>query len=187
MNHLTATLKKYRDEERGSIAIETMILLPALFLVFLSMFAIFHAYRQHAITQKAAYTIGDIISRETTPIDSDYMGGAREMLAYLTATIETDVAIRITSVKYDAIDDVYERVWSQSRGWLPPLSKEDVAGMANRLPVMPDNDYVVLVETSVEYDPPFKTGLSERRIENFVFTRPRYAPRVCWVTCNPET
>lgn len=187
MKRLIRILQTYRREERGSIAIETVILLPALFWTHLTMFAIFDAYRQHAITQKSAYTIGDIISRETTPIDAAYMNGAREMLAYLTATIETDVSIRISSVKYNATDEKYERVWSHSSGWLPGLSETDVDGLANRLPVMPDNEQVVVVETSIEYDPPFNTGLYDRRIENFVFTRPRYAPRVCWETCNPPS
>jgi len=45
---------------------------------------------------------------------------------------------------------------------------------------MPHNERLTIVETFVKYDPPFNSGLSNHEITNFVFTRPRYAPRVLW-------
>lgn len=171
-------LRGFRDEERGSIAVETILILPVLFWGYLSMFAIFDAYRQHSINQKAAYTIGDIISRETNPLDASYMSGTQKMLAYLTANEAQDVAIRITSVTYDLENDEYKRFWSEKKGWMPALSNEAIQALRDDLPVMPDNETVVVVETFVKYDPPFNTGLTSREIHNFVFTRPRYAPQV---------
>jgi len=180
MKRLAQYLRGFRDEDRGSIAVETIIVIPILFWGYLSMFAIFDAYRQQAINQKAAYTLGDIISRETTPIDNNYLIGAREMLAYLTANETTDVALRVTSVTYDEDNDEYVRFWSEKKGWMPELSNEAIQALRDNLPVMPDNETVVVVETFVNYDPPFNTGLQNREIHNFVFTRPRYAPQVLW-------
>ena len=180
MKRLAQYLRGFRDEDQGSIAVETIIVIPILFWGYLSMFAIFDAYRQQAINQKAAYTLGDIISRETTPIDNSYLIGAREMLAYLTANETTDVALRVTSVTYDQDNDQYVRFWSQKKGWIPELSNEAIQALRDDLPVMPDNETVVVVETFVNYDPPFNTGLQNREIHNFVFTRPRYAPQVLW-------
>ncbi|WP_299142038.1 TadE/TadG family type IV pilus assembly protein [uncultured Tateyamaria sp.] len=176
LNHL----RRFRDDEKGSIAVETVLILPILFWAYLSMFAIFDAYRQHSLNQKAAYTLGDIISRETTPLDNSYLNGTREMLAYLTANPKADVAIRVTSVRYDANNKVYKRDWSKRKGWMPTLSNNAVKALKDDLPIMPHNERVMVVETFVKYDPPFKTGLQEREIHNFVFTRPRYAPRVLW-------
>lgn len=180
MKRLFANMRSFRDDERGSIAVETVLIIPVLFWAYLSMFAIFDAYRQHSINQKAAYTIGDIISRETTPLDNAYLDGTREILAYLTSNHDSNVAIRITSVKYDADNKVYKRDWSRAKGWQPALSNTDVKDLDHLLPIMPHNERVMVVETFVKYDPPFATGLQEREIENFVFTRPRYAPRVLW-------
>ena len=180
MKRLAQYLRGFRDEDQGSIAVETIIVIPILFWGYLSMFAIFDAYRQQAINQKAAYTLGDIISRETTPIDNNYLIGAREMLAYLTANETTDVALRVTSVTYDEDNDEYVRFWSEKKGWMPELSNEAIQALRDNLPVMPDNETVVVVETFVNYDPPFNTGLQNREIHNFVFTRPRYAPQVLW-------
>ena len=174
-------LRGFRDDDRGSIAVETIIILPVLFWAYLSMFAIFDAYRQHSINQKAAYTISDVISRETNGIDDAYLNGTREMLGYLTANELTEVSIRVTSVRYNLNDDSYKRDWSEAAGWVGPLSNNDVEGLEDDLPILPHNERVVVVETFVKYDPPFNTGLQEREIHNFVFTRPRYAPQVLWV------
>jgi hypothetical protein len=180
MIHISRLLRRFRDEERGSIAVETILIIPMIFWVYLTMFSIFDSYRQHSINQKAAYTIGDIISRETTPIDAAYLNGSRELLAYLTANGKNNVAIRVTSVKYDADQEEYKRDWSKKNGWMPVLSNNAVKALKDDLPVMPHNERVMVVETFVKYEAPFNTGLSDREIHNFVFTRPRYAPRVLW-------
>ena len=180
MMRLLKQIRRFRDDETGSIAVETVLILPMLFWAYLSMFAIFDAYRQHSLNQKAAYTIGDIISRETNPLDAAYLTGTRKMLAYLTANSNSDVALRVTSVRYDANNDIYKRDWSKRRGWMPELSNTAVKALKDDLPIMPHNERVMVVETFVKYDPPFNTGLQNREIHNFVFTRPRYAPRVLW-------
>ena len=180
MMNVSRFLRRFRKNERGSIAVECVLMIPMLLWAYLSMYAFFHAYRTHSVNQKIAYTIGDIISRETTPIDDAYMSGARQMLAYLTANDLSNVAIRITSVKYDGNQDLYKRDWSRKKGWEPALSNTDVKNLRSLLPVMPHNERVMVVETFVKYDPPFNTGLSNHEIHNFVFTRPRYAPRVLW-------
>jgi hypothetical protein len=180
MSHIMRMVRRFRDDDRGSIAVETILIIPILFWVYLTMFAIFDAYRQHSITQKAAYTLGDIISRETNPVDSSYLNGSRELLAYLTTNSKSNVAIRVTSVKYDANEDIYKRDWSKTKGWVSALDNKAVKDLADNLPVMPHNERVMVVETFVKYDAPFNTGLTDHEIHNFVFTRPRYAPRVLW-------
>ena len=184
MKRLVQHLKSFRDDTRGSIAVETVLVIPALFWAYLTMFAIFDAYRQHSISFKAAYSIGDMISRQTTPLTGPYLAGMRETLAYITNNSVDDVSVRVTSVRYNAVDDKYELDWSNKRGSLSTLTDSDVAALADRLPILPDQEYVTVVETFVDYEPPFNTGLMDREIATFVFTRPRYAPRVCWSSRN---
>ena len=173
-------ISDFRRDEQGSIAVETILIIPALFWAYLAMFAIFDAYRQYSVNQKAAYTMGDIVSRETTPINGAYVNGARKMMAYMTYAEETDTAIRLSSLKYNADQDIYELDWSEARGWVSPLTGNQVKDWHDRLPVMTNNDRVTVVETFVKYDPPFDTGLSNREIQNFIFTKPRYAPQVLY-------
>ncbi|SFD47696.1 hypothetical protein SAMN04488523_10193 [Sulfitobacter brevis] len=170
-------------QEDGTIAIETMIILPMLFWTYLTMFSIFDSFETYSNNQKAAYTIGDAISRETLPIDDAYLNGTQDLFEYLTWS-EGQSSIRVSSLWYDEASDSIKRDWSQSRGWVVALTDSDVVNWKNRLPVMPDGERVVVVETWSNYTPPFKTGLEKGEIHNFVFTRPRYAPRVCWVSCD---
>ncbi|MDF1727012.1 MAG: pilus assembly protein [Sulfitobacter sp.] len=175
-------LRRLVRREEGSVSIEAAIVLPAIFLAFLSIFAIFDAYRMYSINQKAAFTIGDAVSRETLPIDNNYLNGVQNLFEYLTRA--DDSAIRITSVWYDADNDRFYRDWSQSRGWVENLTSSDVRNWHDKLPLMVDNERIMVVETWTRFKPPFKTGLENQMIRNFVFTRPRYAPRVCWNDCN---
>ena len=46
------------------------------------------------------------------------------------------------------------------------------------LPVMPDNERVILVETRNVYAPRWDIGMADQNLENFVFTRPRFAPQL---------
>lgn len=178
VHRLKSGLRRFGSDEKGSIAVEAVIILPMMFWTFLALFAAFHSYRTYSINQKAAYTIADMLSRETAKVDSAYIDGAVELLAYLTNAPSEDVAMRVTSVTYNSTSESYEAVWSEGRGGLDAVETEDVAAWTNRLPKMPDDDFVIVVETFHDYDPPFNTGLTDRTIRNFIFTRPRYAPSV---------
>lgn len=185
MKRLIRNLRSFRENERGSIAIETVLIIPALFTIYMTMFSVFDVYRQHSINYKAAYTAGDILSRQTIPINAPYLTGLRQTVAYLTHNTTENVSIRVTSVQYDDTDKEYKLDWSEARGDArSPLSESQVQALADNLPVMPDQEYVTIVETFVDYSTPFNIGIADTTIETFVFTRPRYAPRVCWISCN---
>lgn len=173
-------IARFARQEDGSIAIELVIIVPALFWAYLAMFTTFDAYRAHSVNQKASYTISDMISRETTPIDNAYIQGLRSVQAHLMNKRSENVSIRVTSVSYDADADSYARAWSHGVGAYPALGDGDVAGWHDRMPVMADGEHLTVLETWVDYSPPFKTGLGDRVIQSFVFTKPRYADRVLW-------
>lgn len=173
----------FARREDGVIALEAMIMLPLLFWTFLALFSIFDTFRTYAANQKAAFTVGDAISRETVPIDSQYLSGIHGLFDYL-ALATGSTSIRVSSIYFDETDDRHYTDWSQVQGTKSALTDGQIAGWKTKLPVMVDNERIVLVETWSDYEPPFRTGLEQREIQNFVFTRPRYAPRVCWQDCN---
>ncbi|WP_415921865.1 TadE/TadG family type IV pilus assembly protein [Tateyamaria sp. SN6-1] len=183
MMNVSRFLRRFRDNEHGAAALETIIIIPLMFWAYLSMYSYFHAYRTHSLNIKTAYAIGDVISRQTTPIDQAYLEGVHELAAYMSWTERSSFTLRITSVVYDEEANEYRRDWSEVKGSKPPLSNSDVNNLRSSLPVMPDGERLVLVETFKQYDPPFNMGLSDHEIHNFVFTRPRYAPRVCFDEC----
>lgn len=170
-------MRRFAQKEDGSIAIETLIVMPMIFWVYIAMFAFFQTYLEYSNNQKAAFTIGDMISRETLPLDSDYLDGVQELLVYMTNS-SAETAVRVTSLKYNLTEERFYIDWSRSRGSHQPLTNSDVALWSTRIPKLSDNEYIVITETWTTYDPPFDTGLGNQEIENFVFTRPRYAPQV---------
>ena len=180
-NSLAARLKirDFRRQEDGSASIEALIMAPAMFWVFMAMFSFFHTYQEYSVNQKTAYTISDMISRETLPLDSDYLDGLQDILGYLTHSTG-EPAIRVTSLQYNETEKRFYVHWSRARGFVSPVLDEDVVNWTSRVPVLSDGEYIVITETFSRFDPPFKVGLLRQDIDNFVFTRPRYAPRVLY-------
>ena len=161
--------------------IETVMMIPLYVFAFLGMFATFELYRTFATQQKIAYTIGDIISRETVPLDNSYMNGMRNLFKYLSnESSNSNVSLRVTVLYWDDDDNRHQRDWSQERGYRSSLSSNEVRDLYEVLPVMVDNERLILVETGFKYTTPFNTGLGDFEMKNRVFTRPRYAPQLLY-------
>lgn len=182
MRHMRLHLSRFRRNEDGNLAVETMIIAPILFWAFVALFVIFDAYRQHGVNQKAAYTIGDLVSRQSDAIDLNFLTGSQELFDTLTRS-SAQTTVRITSVQYDQASNTYLRDWSESIGDVPPATPQEVAGWSTRLPVLPNFEYITVVETWSRYEAPFTVGIEAHDIVNFVFTRPRYSPKICWNAC----
>ena len=176
---LRARAEHFGRNESGNIALETLIIVPILFWAFFATFTIFDAYRQHSLNQKAAYTIGDLVSRQTPELNTAFLTGTQELFEDLVRTNNAS-SVRITSVQYDETNDRYLRHWSRSIGAKQEAGEQEVAGWANLLPIMPDDEYITVVETWTPYEAPFNVGIANHEIHNFIFTRPRYAPNIRW-------
>lgn len=178
---LKTAIKRYRDDEEASLSVEAIILLPVLLWAFMAMWIFFDNFRSHSIAQKAAYTIGDMLSRETDYIDQTYINNAWEVLQLLSDSDPQHTALRITVVRYDADDNEYQRVWSRRRGdELGILSEAEVTALGPHLPNMVDGEQLILTETVTRFDSIADIGLMNEWVQTFVFTRPRFAPQLVW-------
>lgn len=174
---MLARLRRFTRDRRGSVTVEAVIALPFLFWALLAMLVFFDAYRQSSLNVKAAFTIGDMISREVDPITPAYLDGALFLFDELARTA-TPPRMRVTVVYYNQAQDRFYRDWSQQRGGVPVLTDADLVAMRARLPLVPNNERLILVETWADYNPPFNVGIKRQDLYNFVFTRPRFAPQV---------
>jgi len=166
-------------KEDGSITLETVIMVPLLVWAYLAMFTIFDNYRQYTTQQKAAYTVSDLVSRQVTPLNGDFLDGMHDLFEDLSRS-QQETSVRLTIARYNLDDDAYEVVWSRTRGSSSPLETADISGWVDRLPILPDQEQIIIFETSAEFTPVFDIGLRDQTVENFVFTRPRYASQVCF-------
>lgn len=171
-------LRNFWEDSSGVISIEFVLMMPMLFLTFMASYVYFDGYRQSAVNLKAAYTISDLISRETNVINDSYIDSMYLLLQELTRTSSV-VNVRISVVRWDDDDNRYYLDWSEARGTsYLALTNTDLLDMADELPTMPDNERVILVETSNTFVPLYNIGMDDISIDNFVFTRPRFAPQV---------
>ncbi len=166
-------LSRFRRETRGSATVEFAIFMPVLFWAYAGAYSYFDGYRQGSINLKAAYTIGDLISRETRIITPEYIDSMHQLVQLLTKP-DSPVGLRITVIRWDEEDDQYYLDWSQARGTVQPLDQAQIVDLENRLPVMPDEERVILVETWNSWDGIMETGLGTQSLDNFVFTSPRF-------------
>ncbi|HEY9019516.1 MAG: hypothetical protein QUV10_08180 [Paracoccaceae bacterium] len=177
IHRLQTCLRDFARDIRGSLTVEAVVMFPMLFWAMLSMLVFFDAYRQNSLNVKAAFTIGDMISREVDPINAAYLDGAVLLFDELARTA-TPPRMRVTVVYYNAAQKRFYRDWSHQRGGVPVLTNTDILAIQNKLPAVPNNERLILVETWSDYSPPFNVGIERQDLYNFVFTRPRFAPQV---------
>ncbi|WP_368184602.1 TadE/TadG family type IV pilus assembly protein [Aestuariibius sp. HNIBRBA575] len=165
-------IDRFRSDERGSVSIEMVLVVPMLFWCYLGMFVYFDAFRAKSATEKATFTIADFIGRidnreiedVVTPeiIDSMY-----ELHGLLTHS-RLRTGVRISVISWNANRGRYYRVWSEWRG----RRARDTGGLrgvgrltntalispeyTDRLPTtMLHTERLILVETFAIYEPPF--------------------------------
>ena len=170
-------VRNFSRDEDGSMTVETVLVLPMLFWAIMASYAYFDGYRQSAANVKAAYTISDLVSRETREINDAYIDSMKEMME-LMVKAESGTRMRITLITYSEADDYHYVRWSADRGLGGKLTDAAVAALRDQLPPMPDADTLILVETENDYVPKFDVGLNDVTFENFVFTRPRFTNEI---------
>ncbi|EPX86515.1 hypothetical protein ruthe_01330 [Rubellimicrobium thermophilum DSM 16684] len=172
-------LLRFARDDRGSMAVEAMLILPILVWAYLATFVFFDGYRAQSLNTKAAYTIGDILSRETNWVTPAYLDSLFALQQVLTQS-DQPRSMRITVIRWNATARRYEVVWSRVRGsGAQQLVTNDLAKLAPFLPVMPAGESAILTETWVDYRPPASV-IAPFTFRDFVVTRPRFASQLCW-------
>ena len=172
-------LRRFRRNEEGSIAVEAVLIFPLLVWAYLATFVYFDAFRAQLTSAKATYTISDILSREKDAITPDYLSAIWRLQKFLT-TSNREPRMRLTEIRFNGPENKHEVIWSQVRGTVPVMTEARLANYVGQIPEMPDNEYMMIVETWVAYEPIFTMGLQAFVIQNFVVTRQRFAPKLCW-------
>lgn len=179
-------LSRFQNQTRGSLAIEALIILLPLTLWYAASYAFFDIYRIRIATERSAYTIADMISRQTDPLTTGYIDGLNNVYDYLVSNGRFGLAplptqIRVTSVQYLAATDEYVAVWSYGTRGLNALTSADVDSIRNMIPVMPDQDTTIILEARMLYTPVvLGTGLTQRTMASLIPTPPRFVPEILY-------
>lgn len=178
-NRMRLFARRFRRDEEGSAAVELMLVLPMLIWALLAVLVFFDAYRMQTVNLKAAYTLGDVLSRETGYITPLYLNSMFELQQFLVG--DDEVLLRVTVIEYDGVNDTFDVRWSEGRGSpVTAMTNANIELIRNRLPIMPDGEMAIITETRLAYVPPASVGLNPIAFDDRVVTRPRFAGQLCW-------
>ncbi|WP_323763270.1 hypothetical protein [Marinovum sp.] len=174
-------LRQFRTETRGSVNVEAIIFMPLLILTMAVTMIFYDAFRRDSLGEKAAYTLGDMLSRETDYITPDYVDSAISLFGFLSESEDELTGIRVSVVSFDGATQSYNVEWSEVRGGhATPMTEAEVATQHDQLPNMVSGEQLIVVETFIDYEWPLNLGFDDGVLTARVFTRPRFAPQLVW-------
>ena len=178
----TSFIRRFSTTENGSLSIEAVFAVPMLVWAITATFVFWDAFKTLNVSQKATYTVADMLSRETDAIDGDYLTAMHELYAYLSNSSGAN-AIRVTVVRMQLDPNTnvksYNLVWSQGVGGIAGYSALNQQ-VLDRLPDMSPGDQLIFVESEQEWSPAFTVGLASYRFREVAISRPRFAPQLVW-------
>lgn len=176
---IPAAMRRFMRSEEGSISVEAMLILPILVWCYLGTFVFFDAFRSQSTNLKAAYTIGDTLSRETEYITPSYMDSLSALQTFLVDEDNGMARLRVSVYRFQESDNTYRVNWSRTRGGGLQLTDTMLADLRSNLPRMLNAEIAILVETWVGYHPTYSVGLQDFTFTDLVVTRPRFAGQLC--------
>lgn len=188
-----------RDED-GLILAEGLIMLPLIIWAMVAMFIYWDVFRTINVTQKAAYSIADLLSRQRDTIPTTFANGLQNVADFLTPGGHP-VKIRITSLECNSSTGTklcnyntgsYKLLFSFSPGnKVPPLTQTDIQLWKGTTPTngkvatLNNLESVFVVETTVDFKAQLQTVLlgllvnvTDQTFGEFIVTRPRHR-RLC--------
>lgn len=167
--------RHFAKDTRGSLSVETVLVFPMLAWVYAAGFVFFDAFRADTNSVKGSYTVSDILSRQTTPINQADVNGLRQIFNYVTGSPDEATSLVLTAVSWDIAENDYRVIWSSASGTEDTHTDATLRAEADRLPVISVGDTLIVVETEMLYRPPLNVGLPELMLREFVPSRPRFA------------
>jgi hypothetical protein len=195
MRNLKRRFGTFLRDEDGLILAEGLLMLPLVIWALVAMFIYWDVFRTINITQKAAYGVADLLSRQKAEIPLTFANGLQKVVDFLTPGGHP-VKVRITSLEClapsgpgcTAGNGSYKLLFSFS-----PESKTSVLTEAHiqnwrtsgKIPVLNNGESVFVVETEVAFKAQLQTaiagfmvGVEDAKYGQFIVTKPRHR-RLC--------
>lgn len=193
MRTLKHRLVTFLRDEDGLILVEALIMLPLLVWALVAMFLYWDVFRTINVTQKTAYSVADLLSRQRDTIPTAFANGLQNVVDFLTPGGHP-VKMRITSLECNSSTGTQaQQVCNSTRGSykllfsfspgnkVPELTQTDIQNWKGvKVPTLVHGESVFVVETSVEFKAQFPTfllglmiGVEDNTFGEFIVTRPR--------------
>jgi len=167
---MSARLARLWRDERGVSATEFALIAPLLLFLILGTVAVFDLFRTSQRVEKATFTIGDVISRQTVVSDS-FLDSTFLVFLRLASGTAAESTLRVSSIIRNG--NVYAIQWTEVRGNATTVNGRPVP-IAD-LPVIASGDSVILTETFLPHRSFFSAvGVDRVIYENRASYRPRF-------------
>jgi len=160
-------LATFRKDSTGSVAVETALIFPTLLFALFVMMNIFDAYRAKSTTEKAAFAVSDMLSRETMAVDANYIDGAHAVLEQMS-TVRSGHDLTVSHVYWSEQSNGSGELvlaWSHSNDGGSGITASEFEAMKDKLPVLVHGESLIVVETSAQYSPPILAGWSGTHVD----------------------
>jgi Flp pilus assembly protein TadG len=167
-------LARFLRERQGVVAIEFAFLIPILLVILCTTVVVYLLFESSKVTERATYTVGDIVSRRTT-VDSTFLNSTYQLFLKMTDRQAADVQFRISSLKKQS--GAFTVTWSYAVA--PQTALSTGAIPTTSLPMVTDGDSVLLVETVA--NPPSITSflpITVPSYNNRESVRPRFTSAI---------
>lgn len=183
---IKTALRRFWTKESGAASIEAVMMFPFLLVALTFSYEFYDQFRYKSVREKATYTVADMLSREMTVIDDNYMDNVKTLFDMMTNDDGVN-QLRVSVVRYrnDPSKNIDEFVlrWSEVRGQGPliPLSASDISQAHDTLPEMVDGQELILVDTTSRYDPTVSANMTgDTVIKTRMFLPLRFASQLCY-------
>jgi Flp pilus assembly protein TadG len=195
MRNLKHRFTTFLRNEDGLVLAEALFMMPLLIWGLVAMFIYWDVFKTINMTQKAAYSIADLLSRQKNTIPLTYANGLQNIMTFLTPNGHP-VTIRITSFECvsaiapnvcNATSGSYKLLFSHSPGnKIAKLTQANIQQWkTTKIPTLTNGQSVFVVETSVAFKAQLQTaiaglmvGVTDNTFGEFIVTRPRHR-RLC--------
>ena len=177
-------INAFSRREDGSLSVEAVLILPILIWAMVATLVMWDAFKTLNVSQKATYTVADMISREEVEISDNYLTSLLEIYGFL-ANSAGDNALRVSIVTLvedeTTAEQSLELVCSRGLGGIDDY--DNIVQIEDRIPTLAVGDQMIVVESEQEWAPAFAVGLASYRFREVALARPRYAPQVLLEAC----
>lgn len=190
---LGRVVTRFGRDEDASMSVEAALIAPLLFWGFLATYSYFDVYRVRNVALKSNYAISDLLSREAKTIDMNYLTGVKNLFRYLTRSDASSwVRVSVVYCEDGCAEKDSENTqprtlaadWSRATDGIPTFSNSDInEHFDDIIPLIAAGERVIIVETTMEYEPPFAaelTGIGDQVFNDIIITRPRFSQQLCF-------
>ncbi len=196
MRNLKHRFATFLRDEDGLILAEGLIMLPLIIWALVAMFIYWDVFRTINVTQKAAYSVADLLSRQRDTIPLTFFNGLQNVSDFLTPGGHP-VKLRVTSIECNSptgtkicnlTTGTYKKLFSRSPGnKVPELTETQINTMwrGKKIATLNNLESVFVVEMTVDFKAQLQTVLAgllvnvtDQTFGEFIVTRPRHR-RIC--------